>query len=150
MIKIEMRKICMLLTWQTANKAVAMETLRAATVSAVVGVDADGILRARVVHSAGWLTHAADARLCQSAVLVDVADHYATRGQEGQSRESKRERTVKCKGEQLSQERLRLMPQQLYNYTTFYTVNKYIHKSQPLQIKLILITDLYNNHAFTS
>lgn len=150
MIKIEMRKISMLLTWQTANKGVAMETLRAATVSAVVGVDADGILRARVVHSAGWLTHAADARLCQSAVLVDVADHYATRGQEGQSRESKRERTVKCKGEQLSQERLRLMPQQLYNYTTFYIVNKYIHKSQPLQIKLILITDLYNNYAFTS
>lgn len=117
MIKIEMRKVSTLLTWQTAHKAIAMETLRAATVSAVVGVDADGILRARVVHSAGWLTHAADARLSQSAVLVDVADHYATRGQEGQSRESKRERTVKCKGEQLSQERLRLMPQ-LYNCTT--------------------------------
>lgn len=79
-------------TWQTANKAVAVETLCAATVGAVVCVDADSVLRARVVHGAGWLTHGADARLCQSAVLVDVADHYATRGQEGQSRESKRER----------------------------------------------------------
>lgn len=69
-----------------------METLCAATVGAVVCVDADSVLRAGVVHGAGWLTHAADARLCQSAVLVDVADHYATRGQEGQSRESKRER----------------------------------------------------------
>lgn len=67
-----------------------METLSAATVGTVVGVDADSVLRTRVVHSARRLTHTADTCLGQSAVLVDVADYYMTRGQRKDSQERAR------------------------------------------------------------
>lgn len=77
--------------------SVAVETLRAAALSRVVGVDTDCILRAGVVYGARRLTHSADTSLGDPAVVVGKTHHCAREEQETErdreERETRRDHT---------------------------------------------------------
>lgn len=64
------------LNWQTTNISVALEPFRTAAVRAVIGVDTDCIVRARVVDVAGSLARAADARFSQWAIFIAGAAQW--------------------------------------------------------------------------
>lgn len=111
-----------------------MEAFSTAALTAVVGVDTNGVLCTGIVHTARVLTHPTDTSFSDPTVLVHMAHHYRV---DRKSQEKVKSRIQSML--QLSQERVQIALNvniQLYNVYTTTTVDTTFFSNQKHKLYL--------------